>query len=58
MKYTSPIYENETVKTNDIICESPYSVAHVSKKDPTTGETYTATQITVNASKLFGSEQY
>ena len=58
MKYTAPIYKNETVKTNDIICESPYSVAHVSKKDPTTGETYTATQITVNASKLFGDSQF
>ncbi|MBQ7225844.1 MAG: hypothetical protein IJX02_04500 [Clostridia bacterium] len=58
MKYIRPNYKNEAVKTNDIICESPYTVAHISKKDPTTGETYTATQITVNASKLFGDSQF
>ena len=57
MKYLRPAYENEAVKTNDIICESPYSVSYVNKKDEN-GNEYTATQITVNASKLFGDSQF
>ena len=57
MKYTSPIYVNEAMETTDVICESPYSIAHVSKEivDPVTGEVRVekATQITVDINNLF-----
>ena len=31
MRYTSPIYEIEAIKTSDVICNSPYTVTHVNK---------------------------
>ena len=31
MKYTSPIYNNEMIETNDIICESPFDIVHTEK---------------------------
>ena len=57
MKYTSPIYTNEAIETKDVICESPYSIAHINKEivDPNTGNVTVekATQITVDIGKLF-----
>ena len=31
MKYTSPIYNNEAIETKDVICESPFQIAHTNK---------------------------
>ena len=57
MKYISPIYNNEVIKTTDVICESPFTIAHVTTqiKDEATGEMkdVTATQVQVDISKLF-----
>ena len=57
MKYISPIYNNEVIKTTDVICESPFTIAHVTTqiKDEATGEMkdVTVTQVQVDISKLF-----
>ena len=57
MKYTSPFYKNESLETNDIVCESPYKIAYYNKvigKDEQGNDiTAPATQITVDVSNLF-----
>ena len=57
MKYVSPKYNNEMIETSDIICESPFSIAHVPTTivDPDTGNTITttATQVQVDIGRLF-----
>ena len=56
MKYTSPIYNNEAIETTDVICESPFTIAHVTTQVPDgNGGTkdVTATQVQVDISKLF-----
>ena len=57
MKYTKPLYRNEAIETTDVICESPFTIAHVTTqvKDEATGEMkdVTATQVQVDISKLF-----
>ncbi|MBO5313435.1 MAG: hypothetical protein J6B29_05655 [Clostridia bacterium] len=57
MKYVSPKYNNEMIETADIICESPFSIAHVPTTvvDPETGlpTTTTATQVQVDIGRLF-----
>ena len=57
MKYTSPIYSNEIIRTSDVICESPYQVAYVNKVIGTdeNGEDIvaTVTQVTVDIGGLF-----
>ena len=57
MKYTSPVYLNEIVRTNDVICESPYQVVYVNKVIGTdeNGEDIvaTVTQVTVDIGGLF-----
>ena len=61
MKYTSPIYDIEAIKTNDVVLASPYTVAHVNKVTGTTtnenGETVDtvelSTLVTVNIGGLF-----
>ena len=57
MKYTSPIYTNEAVETADVICESPFTIAHVTtpvwnEEKGEYVETPT-TQVQVDISKLF-----
>ncbi|MBO5312929.1 MAG: hypothetical protein J6B29_03085 [Clostridia bacterium] len=57
MKYVSPKYNNEMIETSDIVCESPFSIAHVPTTvvDPDTGNTITttATQVQVDIGRLF-----
>ena len=55
MRYTKPTYENEMIKTNDVICNSPYSVAHVNKNIGTeeNPQNVIVTEVTVDAGKLF-----
>ena len=55
MKYTRPSYAVEAIKTNDIICESPYTVAHKTQNVGTeeAPEYITVTEVTVDAGKLF-----
>ena len=57
MKYTSPIYNNEAVETTDVICESPFTIAHVTTPiwDKEKGEYVETptTQVQVDISKLF-----
>ena len=57
MKYTSPIYVNESVETKDVICASKYQIDYttVTVVDPETGiETKEpATQIIVDINNLF-----
>ena len=55
MKYVRPFYENEMIKTSDVICTSPYSVAHVEKNIGTeeNPQTVIVTEVTVDAGKLF-----
>ena len=49
MKYVSPRYNKEFVETNDIMTDSPFTVAHiVNNKGEVTGA-----QIIVDANKLF-----
>ena len=57
MKYTSPIYNNEAIETTDVICESPFTIAHVTtpvwnEEKGEYVETPT-TQVQVDISKLF-----
>ena len=51
MKYVSPMYNVEAVETNDIICESPVSIAYVEKE--VGGQKVTATQVSVDIKYLF-----
>ena len=57
MKYTSPIYKNEAVETNDIICESIFTVINrVEEVKDGSGNvvgTKNITQISVDMGKLF-----
>ena len=57
MKYVSPIYRNEAVETNDVICESKVKIAYVTTtvKNEATGqmEEVTATQVSVSIGNLF-----
>lgn len=57
MKYTSPIYVNESIETADIICKSKYMITHttVDVVDEATGEIKKepATQITIDINNLF-----
>ena len=55
MKYVKAFYENEMVKTNDVICTSPYSVAHKQQNIGTeeNPEYVTVTEVTVDAGRLF-----
>ncbi len=55
MRYTKPLYENEAVETNDIVCESPYTVAHRQQNMGTEENPnyVTVTEVTVDAGKLF-----
>ena len=51
MKYTNPIYRNEKIETNDIICESPFDIVHTKTKDEN-GNLVDATQVVVDINKL------
>lgn len=51
MKYTSPMYNVETIETNDIICESIVKIAYVEKD--VDGQKVTATQVSVDIKHLF-----
>ena len=55
MKYTRPSYEIDSIMTNDVICESPYTVAHRQQNIGTeeAPEYITVTEVTVDAGKLF-----
>ena len=55
MKYIKAIYEKEIISTSDIICESPYTVAHRTQNVGTeeAPEYITVTEVTVDAGKLF-----
>ena len=57
MKYTSPIYTNEAVETTDVICESPFTIAHVTtpvwNKEKGEYVDTPTTQVQVDISKLF-----
>ena len=55
MRYTRPSYEMEAIMTKDVICESPYTVAHVQQNIGTTEnpEYVTITEVTIQAGKLF-----
>lgn len=57
MKYISPMYKNEAVEANDIICESIIKVAYVKTEvyNESTGqmEEVTATQVSVSINNLF-----
>ena len=55
MKYTRPNYEIEAIMTKDVICESPYTVAHRKQNIGTeeAPEYITVTEVTVDAGKLF-----
>ena len=56
MKYTSPMYKNEAVEANDIICESIVKIAYVDTvitNSDGTQETVRATQVSVNINNLF-----
>ena len=55
MKYTRPSYEIEAIMTKDVICESPYTVAHRQQNIGTeeAPEYITVTEVTVDAGKLF-----
>ncbi len=54
MKYTSPIYSNDTIDTRDVICSSSSYVDERYEKsisiDPVTNEK--VTNITINAGSL------
>lgn len=53
MKYTSPIYSNDTIDTRDVICSSSYVDDRYEKSisvDPVTNEK--VTNITINAGRL------
>lgn len=56
MKYTSPIYNNERIATNDIICESPFDIAHttvvIGKDELGNDITAPATQVIVDMGDL------
>ena len=51
MKYTSPMYNVETIETNDIMLESQVKVAYVEKE--VGGQKVTATQVSVDIKYLF-----
>ena len=55
MRYVRPSYETEAIMTKDIICESPYTVAHKTQNVGTeeAPEYITVTEVTVDAGKLF-----
>ena len=57
MKYTSPIYTNDTVETADVVTASIVSIAYVNKVIGKTesGEDITvkATEVTIDVSNLF-----
>ena len=57
MKYTSPIYKNEAVETNDIICESIFTVINRQEVEKDNEgnviSTKNITQISVDMGKLF-----
>ncbi len=55
MKYTKPSYEVEMIKTSDVICESPYTVAHRQQNMGTEENPnyVTVTEVTVEAGRLF-----
>ena len=53
MKYNKAIYENEAVSTSDVICNSPYTVAHQKVVNKETGEEEMHTIVTVEGDKLF-----
>ena len=55
MKYVKALYENEMIKTADVICTSPYTVAHKQQNIGTEEEPeyVTVTEVTVDAGRLF-----
>ena len=55
MRYTRPSYEIEAIMTKDIVCESPYTVAHVTQNMGTEENPnfVTVTEVTIEAGKLF-----
>ena len=53
MRYTKPAFEIELIKTNDVICDSPYTVAHQKVMNKETGEEEMHTIVTVEAGNLF-----
>ena len=55
MKYVKALYENEMIKTSDVICNSPYTVAHRQQNIGTeeNPEYITVTEVTVDAGRLF-----
>ena len=55
MRYTKPSYEIEAIMTKDIVCESPYTVAHVKQNIGTeeAPEYITVTEVTIDAGRLF-----
>ena len=55
MRYTRPSYEMEAIMTKDVICESPYTVAHEQQNigTPENPEYVTITEVTIQAGKLF-----
>ena len=55
MKYTSPIYNNETIETKDVICESIFTISNRTETVNVNGveTTKDITQISVDIGKLF-----
>ena len=57
MKYTSPIYKNDAVEANDVICTSIVKVAYVQTQvynsETQAMENVTATQVSVSINNLF-----
>ena len=49
MKYVSPKYSSEVVETNDIMSDSPFTVAHIKDEQGNVA----GAQIIVDANKLF-----
>ena len=58
MKYTSPIYKNETIETKDVICESIFTISNRTETVTVNGveTTKDITQISVDIGKLFWFE--
>ena len=57
MKYTSPMYKNDAVEANDVICTSIVKVAYVQTQvynsETNSMEEVTATQVSVSINNLF-----
>ena len=57
MKYISPICKNEAVESTDVICESPFTIAHVTtpvwNEEKQEYVDTPTTQVQVDISKLF-----